>query len=711
MTNEALTKSRQFRIADTFTEALARLPGDTQKVTKQTVFDLQLDLAGPGLQFHRIENAKDPGFWSVRVGRDIRLIVHKSESSLLLCYVGHHDDAYQWASRRKFEVHPRSGAAQFVQIRERVEELVVRRAPAELPAPETSGRAQPKAPPAPRSIFQQVSAEDLLSFGVPPTWIDAVLAATDDDVLDIARQLPAEAQESVLQLATGTRPEPRPTLPPENPFAHPDSQRRFVLLESHAELAAALDWPWEKWTVFLHPQQREFVHSTFSGPARVAGSAGTGKTIVAVHRAVFLARKHPEARLLLGTFSKPLANALSEKLKVLLSGDAETRERIECRSMNEVCERLYKLNVQQPVLANRAAVREFLMETWKSPDEKRLTVDFLVSEWREVVDEWQISTWEEYRDVKRVGRKVRLPEAQRKVVWSVMESVLAHLSASGLTTHAAMWKTLTELYRTRPSPFSFAVIDESQDLSVAQLRFLAVIGASKPDALFFAGDLGQRIFQPPFSWASLGVAVRGRARTLVVNYRTSQQIRRQADLLLESTISDVDGNEEQRKQTVSVFDGPSPDLRTFESEAEEIAAVAEWIGARLTEGCRPEEIAVIVRDNEYAGRAVKAIAAAGCKSNWIDEAVATKRDCVCAATMHLAKGLEFRAVAVMACDDPALPHHARLAELTDETDLAAVYTSERQLLYVACTRAREHLLVTGVEPGSDFLQDLAPAVH
>src|SRR5262245_53160216 len=115
----------EFRIADTFTDSLARLPGQEQKAVKTTAFDLQVNPAQPGLQFHRIERAKDPSFWSVRVSRDIRLIVHKTEQSILLCYVDHHDRAYAWAERRRIERHPRTGAAQLVEIRERVEEVPV----------------------------------------------------------------------------------------------------------------------------------------------------------------------------------------------------------------------------------------------------------------------------------------------------------------------------------------------------------------------------------------------------------------------------------------------------------------------------------------------------------------------------------------------------------------------------------------------------------
>src|SRR5687768_13785056 len=122
----------EFRIADTFTDSLARLTGEEQKAVKTTAFDLQLNSATPGLSFHKLDKAKDKSFWSVRVNSDIRLIVHRSEGSLLLCYVDHHDRAYEWAERRKLETHPRTGAAQFVEIRERVQEVVV---PSFVPAP------------------------------------------------------------------------------------------------------------------------------------------------------------------------------------------------------------------------------------------------------------------------------------------------------------------------------------------------------------------------------------------------------------------------------------------------------------------------------------------------------------------------------------------------------------------------------------------------
>ena len=255
-------------------------------------------------------------------------------------------------------------------------------------------------------------------------------------------------------------------------------------------------------------------------------------------------------------------------------------------------------------------------------------------------------------------------------------------------------------------PFDFAVVDEAQDVGVAELRFLAALGAGRPDGLFFAGDLGQRIFQQPFSWLSLGVDVRGRSYTLRINYRTSHQIRAQADKLLPPALSDVDGLSEDRRGTVSVFNGPAPEIATFDDPEQEAEAVGAWIAARLQEGVEPQEIGVFVRSPRELRRARAAVKQAGAAAAELSDRIEVTPGRLSVGTMHLAKGLEFRAVAVMASDDEVLPLQERIEAVADDADLEDVYNTERHLLYVACTRARDYLLVTGVKPASEFLDDL-----
>ncbi|HJS60071.1 MAG TPA: UvrD-helicase domain-containing protein [Vicinamibacteria bacterium] len=719
-----------FRIADTFTDSLARLTGEEQKAVKTTAFDLQLNPTSPGMQFHRLDRARDKNFWSVRVNQDVRLIVHRTQQNLLLAYVGHHDAAYQWAERRRLETHPKTGAAQWVEVRERIEQIVI---PQYIDAQVT---APPKPP-----VFASVSPEDLLTCGVPLEWLGEVRKATEDSLLELAPRLPAEAAEALLDLATGVVPaklrrvvdvEPmradlhealRATdvvfdemaaaplvsnVPDAEAFEHPDARRRFRTVANIEELARALEYPWEKWTVFLHPAQREAVEKDYGGPARVSGSAGTGKTIVALHRAVFLARANPDARVLLTTFSGTLANALRTKLRRLIGNEPRIAERLEVHATNAIARRLHDLNVGRSQIASRDTVRELLKEAAATGDAGKLSLPFLMSEWEQVVDAWQLETWEAYRDVPRLGRKTRLPEKQRLTLWGIFQRVRERLSERGLVTWSGLLTRVAGyLGRLERPPFEHVVVDEAQDVGVAQLRFLAALGAGRPNGLFFAGDLGQRIFQQPFSWKALGVEIRGRSRTLRINYRTSHQIRARADRLLAPEMADVDGNKEDRRGAMSVFNGPEPDIRTPGTPEAEIQAAGQWIADRIAEGVKPEEVGVFVRSSKESDRARAALEVARVAGKVLDEEVETITGKASISTMHLAKGLEFRAVAVMACDDDIIPSQERIASIGDDADLDEVYATERQLLYVACTRARDHLLVTGVAPASEFLDDLS----
>ncbi len=720
---------------------------------------------------------------------DIRLIVHRTDSSLLLCYVGHHDDAYRWAERRKLETHPKTGAAQFVEVRETVQEIKVAQY-----VESQAARATPR-------LFESTPDEIILECGVPPEWLNDVRNADEDSLLDLADHLPAEAAEALLEIATGgvslrrrlahllgrqpdilaeSRAEalpaeesitpgaisgpstvdaalrerlamllgrelheiqekdiaegqtkedavPRtiPSLPQEvggssaelipvgtDPFQHPDSQRRFRLISNAEELERALEFPWEKWTVFLHPIQRSLVERDYSGPARVSGSAGTGKTIVALHRAVFLARENPETRVLLATFSDALANALRTKLRRLIGNEPRLGERVEVHSMNAIGRWLYELNVGRAQIASREAVRDLVKDTSAALGGSKFSQHFLLTEWEQVADAWQLDSWEAYRDVARLGRKTRLQGKQRTVLWSVFDQVRAGLRKRGLITYPQLFTQLASKLRegTHP-PFDFAVIDEAQDVSVAQLRFLAALGAKRPNGLFFAGDLGQRIFQQPFSWRALGVDVRGRSFTLKVNYRTSHRIRSQADRLLAPELWDVDGITEKRTGTTSTFDGPPPEIQVFDTAEDGIKAVGQWLLARAKEGVVPHEIGVFFRSDAQLERARSAVKEAGIPFKVLDDNVETVSGYAAMSTMHLAKGLEFRTVVVMACDDEVIPLQERIQTIGDDADLEEVYATERHLLYVACTRARDHLLVTGVQPASEFLDDLQGDRH
>ncbi|PBB39604.1 DNA helicase [Mesorhizobium sp. WSM3868] len=665
-------------IATSFTKSLAKLSGQEQAAVKVSAFDIQQYPDNPGLSLHRIDRCRDPDFWSARVNKDIRMVLHKRDGDTVLMYVGHHDDAYDWAERHRLDRHPTTGAAQIVEIRETVEEIVVRRYVEEAvrkPA-----------------LLATESDDTLRSWGVPEDWLETVKQATDDTLLDTASRLPDEAQEALLAAAVGERPVLRFATQEASGFNHPDARRRFVIIGDEAELAAALDAPWDDWAIFLHPAQREFVDRNFNGPARVIGSAGTGKTVVALHRAVRLAREGADNRVLLTTFSGDLAEGLSRNLDRLTGNGPDIAKQITVATLPDVARRLAAQYLGDIKICSDIEAIVLLKEA-AAAEGTGVSQGFLIDEWRLVVDAWDIHDADTYRDLPRLGRKVRMVSSRRDELWRVFARVRAAVEADGELTEAGLMHRLAHMMKDlHVPPFTNIVVDEAQDISVPELHLIAAIVGHRPNGLFFAGDIGQRIFRSPFPWKAVGVDIQGRSRSLKVNYRTSHQIRAKSDILLPPRLLEADGGEDNRLGVSSVFHGPPPELLLFDRPEQESAAVGVWIKDSLSEGFAPETIVVLVRSDNELPRARAAIDLSGAS--------------VRVALMHDAKGREFRAVAVMACDADVLPSEKRLVQASDERALKEVYESERHLLYVAATRARERLWLSACKPASEFLEDL-----
>lgn len=713
--------------ASTFNDALGKLTHAEQKQVKLTAFDIMLDPKGSGLSLERLNRTADDKLWSARVSRDLRIILRREGDDNVLAYVGHHDDAYSWAERRKIVRHERTGAMQIVQVVQRKEEQRVFEEPVR-----GQGSTREKVEP-----FWALTDDQMLDVGVPRDWLQPVREMSMSELDDIYDVLPAEAAEALYDFATGGRLEdhaPSRTNAGSYPMArvsesfdslsesalrprrrwsrrviaheisepdgtdpaylHPDAQRRFRVIEDIDALRAAMDAPFEKWAVFLHPAQAALVEKRVSGPTRVTGSAGTGKTIVALHRAVHLARTEPTSRVLLTTFSQGLADALQIKCDLLTGNSPGLQERIDVRPIDAAARELYARHFGEPRLATSYEVKELVRSAMADGHGEGLSEAFLIEEWEELVDAWGVTDEESYAQLPRIGRRTRLGQKQREAAWRVFEFIRKGLTERHGVTWSMIYQRLTRLLQDGETlPWDHVVVDEAQDLSVAQVRFLAEAGEARTDSLFLAGDIGQRIFRLPFSWARLGLDIRGRSHSLKVNYRTSHQIRAMADRLLPAAITDMDGIEEGRRGTISIFDGPEPEIEIVPGIEEERDAVSAWIEDCISCGISEKEIGILVRGPEQLERARAVRDLAGVED-------------VRLATMHEAKGLEFRAVVVMACDEDVLPDPDRLEGIGDIGELETAYETERHLLYVACTRARDRLLVTGIEPGSEFLDDL-----
>jgi len=650
---------------------------------------------------------------------------------MTLLYVDHHDQAYAWAENRVFKFDERTQNWKVIKMQE---ETVVIRKTVELP-------------PEAKRPFVKYSDDALAATGASPGDFDDIRDATEDTLFDLglsATVLEAlmdslspvgrtfsELKSSVLRSDLSapvivTREEKIQPVPdvvaaaaaealatqsaavapvePPPPVVHGS----IVRVNSQEQLEAVLSGQWENWQIFLHPYQQELVDAHYAGPVRISGSAGTGKTIVALHRVNHLLRISDDTRVLLATISPALAGFLHARLRKLLADKPRLGERVEVCSVDDYAQRLYRVHVGEFQLASRGQITELIAEACKETGDSKLKPLFLLNEWDDVIDAQQIASIEQYQDAERIGRKVRLSAERKVALWAVFSQVWSKLQAAGLMTLAGLYYRLNAALEKLPaSPVEHVVVDECQDLNQGQVRFLAVLTRGLPNALFLSGDIGQRIFQQPFSWRSQGIDLRGRTKVLRINYRTSQQIRKTADRLLEKCIVDADGERVDRDKTISAFGGAYPTVTSFDSTEDEVAAVAKFLQERVSEGVKPNEMAIMVRDSGQLQRAEQAAKLAGLATVVLDRRLATLAGAISLSTMHLAKGLEFRAVSVMACDDDIIPSPARLAGISDPGDMQQAYDLERHLLYVACTRARDYLMISGVNPASEFLKDLS----
>ncbi len=684
-----------FIVASTFRQSLSKLTTEEQRIVKQSVFDFEVNPKQPSFQFHRLEKGKDKDFWTARVNDDIRMVIHHQRNDMVFCYVDHHDAAYAWAQKRRLEIHPQTGAAQLVEILERQEHVVrrVHKDVVEEPA-----------------VLGKYEASYLLALGVPAEWVDAARVAGETALLELCAHLPQEAAERLLDLAAG-RPVPTPKAAPvgASPFAHPDAQRGFRVMDSVAELRQALETPWEQWIVYLHPIQRAVATREFKGAARVSGSAGTGKTVVAIHRAVHLAKINPKARVLLTSYSRTLAARLGQQTDMLIGLEPKVRSRIETSNVHKLARDVWiaKTGKKRVRAIDSAQLHELIDRVASMAKGDAFSTAFLRAEWDAVVDPLGIESWEVYKKTSRAGRATPLGAKQRQTIWRIFEAVQVAMRDQGLVT----WNQLCHEAATfldqagANHRFEHVVVDECQDFGPAELRFVRALVKPSPNDLFFCGDIGQRIYKGKFSWSSQGIDVRGRTTRLTVNYRTTEQIRRFADAFMPAEIIDSDGGDEKR-DAVSLLSGPIPQIDAFASPGKEVAAIAGWIKSLIAEGFKPRDIAIFARtDALLRDRAARALSQAGVAAHPLDDDEPPSSQAAATGTMHRAKGLEFKAVAVIGCDVGVLPLKAAMKDLVDDADRDAFVEQERQLLYVACTRARERLLITSAGEPCVFLAD------
>ena len=586
----------------------------------------------------------------------------------------------------------------------------------------------------------------------------ALAAQRESQLLDLASTARVSWQgEALLNLATGaTIEEIREDFglrPSRDVAAEPTdadlieglrtraARSTFTWLESDEDLRRAIEGlSFAEWQLFLHPQQRALVERRANGPMRVSGGAGTGKTVIAVHRAVELAKRDAagglEPQILLTTYTRNLADDLRRQIAQLEPRLPFTEKLSEPGVMVSGLDRVARMILQQagakisPIAQEvigqpRGRVLTYPRENvWQEvltlmgdelPEGLR-SADFLESEYELIVLPQRVTTLKQYLRVRRPGRGVALDRSKRAAVWKAMERYRDRSADLGVTSFAeqlalaAAWLD-HEAGLGTPRPFRHVLVDEAQDLTPAHLQLLRALVEPGPDDLFLAEDSHQRIYGKKITLSHYGIQVRGRSRRLTRNYRTTRQNLDVAFGILDpGTYEDMEGQAEEHRY-VSPRSGPEPLLLHAVDRADELDKAAEllrvWLEQdRDSEDSAPENIAILVRDRYQRDAVVNGLAQHGVEVRAVDrEAAGRGRPVVM--TMHRAKGLEFRKVLLFDVSSNAIPRSLRDQQYS-EADRDDALLRERSLLYVAATRARDQLAISWSGEASPLITALAP---
>lgn len=709
--------AQKFRIAvyDEFLDAFARLPRAQQKKVSQFMRKFRSDPTSAAINYEKISSFRDPNMRTVRIDQQYRAVVLKPEQGnvYVLLWVDNHDEAMAWAAHKQVLIHPETGSLQ----------VLLAEPPPTVPP--VAPKATPVATSKAQLLFAQWSDAELTSLGVPEQILPNVRAIRAESELDaLAVALPAEAYEALFFLGSGESLESvRQALVVEKPavidtedfnaaLEAPSSQRRFAVVTDDQELEAILDAPLDKWRVFLHPSQRKIVTASFNGPARVLGGAGTGKTVVAMHRAKHLVASvftGEEDRILFTTFTVNLARDIQDSLHKLIPPAA--MRRVEVQHLDKWVADFLKSQGYDYRIAYWDMKGSPLPALWDSavadkPEQVELPRAFFREEWDFVVQPEGCTSYESYRDVPRVGRGTRLSRQQRKAIWPVFEEYRNGLEAKRIREPLDAMRdaaALLEGLKGR-SRYRAVIVDEAQDMSTIAFRVLRSLVADAPNDLFIVGDGHQRIYRRKVSLAKAGVKITGRSRKLYINYRTTDEIRRFAVAQLQGVaVDDLDEGDDTNAKYKSLMHGAPPTVKLCGSFKKEVDAIEEFVKAADD----ANSTCLVTRthndlDLYDAALRERGIATYRIRRSQPDDRAASG---LRLATMHRVKGLEFDRVIIAGVNDGTVPLHVGDFESDDRGVREEAELRERALFYVASTRARRELLITSGKKPSPWLAD------
>lgn len=703
-----MTESVKVAISTDFFSAFAKLPQAQQSKVSKFIINFQKDPRSKSINYEKIAGSGDPNMRSVRIDQAYRGIVLKPEKGnvFLLLWVDHHDEAYDWADRHRCKINPETGA---VQVFESTDAGVINET-AEVRSENIPGR------------FVELKDKELVRLGVPEELIPIVRTVKNELDLDaIENRLPLEAYEGLFMYMAGSRfdeiindremkAETVDTDDFSTALEKAESMSRFVVVDNELELAKMLNAPLEKWRVFLHPSQRKLVEGNKNGAFRVLGGAGTGKTVVAMHRAKWLSENtlQDSGKILFTTFTKNLATDIEDNLKSICSPDV--MERIEVINLDRwVRGFLRKRNYEYKILYGSDSD----MYWNKAIDLKPLEVDvqdsFYREEWVRVIQPQDIDSKDKYIRASRVGRGTRLSRADRIKIWPVFEEYRNLLNLDSAKEVDDAYRDAAELLAggDQALPYQSVAIDEAQDMSAQAFQLMRRIVAEGANDLFIVGDGHQRIYgKHKVVLSHCGINIRGRARKLRINYRTTEEIRAWAVRLLEDkVIDDLDGGTDTNDGYKSLTHGDEPEIKNFASAEEQSEYLTNYLKGKEQNGVPLGNICVVARINKEVDSLAENLKRLGIKVRKItaDSLEYGHDDAVRIATMHRVKGLEFDEMVLASINQGLVPLDMVLNGKSDNVEIRQADLEERALVYVAVTRAKKVALVLSYGEASPYL--------
>ena len=690
-------------IHDKCLEKLFELPKATSKKVLEFQKKFRDNSRSEAIHLESIKTFKDQSLKTARIDQKYRAIIRVPETgdSYYMLWVDNHDEAMDWAKNKVFEWNEITQTAQI------------------FISPDAIEGTSSIQPSSTQGMFSHYSDEELKQIGVPVSVLSLVKSIQDLHDLELAEKfLPMETFENLFYLSEGisihlliaeisegkTKSENK-----EEQLTSINNKRSFVEVDDNL-MDEIINGDLSKWQIFLHPSQRKLVVSNFKGSVKVTGGAGTGKTVVALHRLKFLSsllNTSDQRKVVFTTFTNALTtnlNLLANKLQIDSSKTLITN----------IDTLLKELAIESRLISKTTRILDMFnskssAELWDEILEKNLTtfdINFLSSEFQNVILYNDIKNLETYLSTSRIGRGKPITRKQKMDIWSLVEKYNQYKKENDLIDRSELFNTVsTHFNLIKVKPFRSIIADEVQDLSNVELRFLRSLVEEKENDLFLVGDPYQKIYARRINFSAAGISVRGhRSKQLRINYRTSEEIKRLAITTIKGlNYDDFDGEVETLSGYLSLFHGAAPTYEVFKTKNEEINSIITHINELKDNGLTYSEIAIGFRTKEALKEVKTTLHKLKIPYNDNTTSVTNDSGGVVLSTLHGLKGLEFKAVFLADINNRTCPLYFNGFNDMEEQEKTDYINSEKSLIYVAMTRAINILRITGTGIKSEMI--------